>query len=515
MTKRRLKMLVFGEVLRLRFDLGKSYATVAELCGISKGCVHNIIQRFGMSGLAWPLPSDLDEFALKQRLYPSEQHASGEFPGADYLRTECARPGVTLQLLWEEYRATHPDGISRSAFYRYCQQLAQSTPPVLKNDYQGGEYLFVDYSGQRLAYTDRDTGVQVPVEIFVASWGASSATYVEATLTQGARDFVYSHVNAFEYFGCVPQVVTPDNLKSAVTKADRADPQLCQLYRKFAEHYGVVILPARVAKPRDKATAESAVRCVQQRVLAPLRQQQFFSLSEINAAMAPYREALNDRPMRDYQGQSRRERFQRYDLAAARPLTTERFQVTDACYSIRVPANYRVKYDHHYYSVPHALIDHHLDLFLVGDVLEIYHHGTHVARHAKQAPNGRQSVIDAHQPENHRSVRRNAKDDDLHVAQVIGPFTLLLVEGIYLRMKHNEEAHRSAQGVIRLCKHYDSSRVEAAAERATYFRRSTLRDLKQILAQGLDQQALPGAGQRQLPLLEHANLRGADYYQGE
>ena len=507
-------MLVYREVLRLHFELGKSFATIGEICGISKGGVHNILQRFAASGLSWPLPEEVDDFALKRQLYPAAAREAGTGLDVEYLRAEATRPGVTWQLLWEEYLAAHPAGMSRSAFYRMCRQL-ERTKPVMKNDYTGGEYLFVDYSGQGLAYMDRDAGAHVPVEIFVASWGASSHTYVGASLTQSARDFVASHVQAFAYFGCVPRVVTPDNLKAAVTKPDRADPEFCQLYRKCAEYYDLVVLPARVAQPRDKATAEAAVRCVQQRVLAPLRTQQFFSLAEITAAISPLRDALNARPMRDYQGQSRRERFQRYDLPAARPLPVEPFRVTDAQYGVRVPSNYRVRYDQHYYSVPHALIDHHVDLFLVGDVVEIYHHGAHVVRHAKRPPDGRQSVIEAHQPESHRRVRGRSKEYFLHVAEVIGPFTRVLVEGMYARKRHDEEAHRTAQGVISLCKQYDSSRVEAAAERAVYFRRSTLRDLKQILAQGLDHQPLPGAGQRQLPLVEHAQLRGAAYYQGE
>jgi len=514
MSRRRLKMLVIREVLHLHFELSKSYATIAEICGVSKGGVHNVLRRFAASGLGWPLPDDLDEYALKRRLYTTAEATTGEAPDDDYLRTECARPGVTLQLLWEEYRLAHPHGLSRSAFYRRYHQLERTTP-VLKNDYQGGEYLFVDYSGKKLSYTDRDAGVVIPVEIFVASWGASSGTYVEATRTQSAHDFVYAHVNAFSYFGCVPQVVTPDNLKSAVTKTDRADPVLCHLYRKLIEHYDLIILPARVAKPRDKATAESAVRCVQQRVLAPLRDQQFFSLAEINAALAPLREALNDRPMKEYQGMSRQERFQLYDLPSAKSLPAERFLVNDACYDIRVPANYLVKYDHHFYSVPHALIDHHVNLFLAGGVLEIYHHAVHVVRHAKQPPDGRQSVLDAHRPENHRQFLRRSKEHYLHIAEVIGPFTVLLIEEIYARKKHDELAHRSAQGVISLCKHYDSTRVEAAAERAVYYRRATLRDLREILAHGLDGRPLPGAGQRILPLLEHVNLRGADYYKGD
>lgn len=512
MVRRRIEMRTYREVLRLHFELGKSYALIAEINGLSSGGVHNILQRFQASGLSWPLPPDLDDGTLYRRLYPAQERFPSAAVDLDYLRTECARPGVTLQLLWEEYRALHPDGVSRTTFYRLCQQVEQAAP-VMKTVYQGGEYLFVDYSGQRLSYTDRAAQAVIPVEIFVASWGASSLTYVEASRTQSARDFAYAHVRAIAYFGCLPRVVTPDNLKAAITKADRADPEVCHLYRKFLEHYDLVLLPARVAQPRDKATAESAVGNVQRRVLAPLRDMTFFSLTEINDAIAPLRDALNDRPMKEYGGQSRRVRFQQFDVPQARPLPAEPFHVTDAQYGIRVPRSYQLQYDHHYYSVPHTLIDHHVDLFLAGEVLEIYHHGAHVVRHAKQPPDGQQTVLDAHMPEAHRAIRRRSKDYYLHVAEEIGPYTRAVVEALYVRLKHDEQAHRAAQGVINLCKHYDSERVEAAAARAIYFQRPAIRDLKQILAQGLDQQPLPGTGQRVLPFVTHANLRGADYYQ--
>jgi transposase len=491
-----------------------SFATIGEICGISKGGVHNILQRFAASDLSWPLLEEVDEVLLKRLLYPTTAREAPEGLDMEYLRTEASRPGMTWQLLWEEYREAHPAGISRSAFYRLGQQM-ERTKPVMRTDYAGGQYLFVDYSGQRLAFWDRAAEAQVPVEIFVASWGASSHTYVGGSLTQSARDFVAAHVEAFAFFGCLPHIVTPDNLKAAVTKPDRADATLSQLYRKCAEYYEWVVLPARVAHPRDKATAEAAVRCVQQRVLAPLRHQQFFSLAEVNAAIAPLRDALNARPMRDYQGQSRLDRFQHFDLPAARPLPIEPFRVTDAHYGVRVPSNYLVCYDHHYYSVPHRLIDQHVDLFLTGDVLEIYHQGAHVVRHAQCPPDNRQSVIEAHQPEAHRRMRGRSKDYYLHVAETIGPFPQVVVEGIYTRARHDDAAHRTAQGVISLCKQYDTARVEAAAERAVHFRQTTLRALKQILGLGLDQHPLPGAGQRQLPLVEHTQLRGSAYYQGD
>ena len=240
----------------------------------------------------------------------------------------------------------------------------------------------------------------------------------------------------------------------------------------------------------------------------------FFSLDEINEAIAPLRDALNDRPD---EGIWRPESPGTLPAlrCAARPrrLPAEPFQVTDAHYGMRVPRSYQLKYDHHYYSVPHTLIDHHVDLFLVGDVLEIYHHGTHVVRHAKQPPDGQQTVLDAHRARSASPGPAALERRYLHVAEVIGPYTRAVVEALYVRMKHDEQAHRAAQGLIRLCKHYDSERVEAAAARAIYFQRPAIRDIKQILAQGLDQQPLPGTGQRVFPFVTHANLRGADYYQ--
>lgn len=514
MPKRRLVMSVFRDVLRWHFEMHKSYAVIAEYCQLSKGGVHNIIQRFETSELSWPLSEDIDELTLKRRLYPAKERVDAELPDVDKLTSGLASAGVTRQLLWEEYRALNSEGVGRSAFYRHCKEV-ERCKSVLKNDFHGGEYFFVDYSGDRLSYRDRETGKLVMVEIFVGTWGASSSTYVEATASQSAQDFVASHVRAFGYFNCVPLVVMPDNLKSAVTKADRAEPTLCHLYRAFAEYYDLVILPARVARPTDKAAVESAVNVTQRRVLAPLRHQTFFSLDEINSAIVNLREDLNNRPMLAHQGQSRRERFLRDDLPLARPLPAEPFAANDAKYDIRVPKNYLVKYDNHYYSVPYTLIEHHVDLFLVGDVVEIYHHRTHIARHAKQPPNGKMSIIDAHRPESHRCIANRSKDYFLHVAEEIGPYTRVVVEGIYIRKKHDEQAHRSAQGVISLCKDYDSSRVEAAAERALHFRRAALSDLKHILKLGLDKQSLSGSGQRQLPLMEHDNLRGPDYYKGE
>ena len=192
-------MLVYREVLRLHFELDKSFATIGEICGISKGGVHNILQRFAASGVSWPLLEEVDEVMLKRLLYPTTARETTEGLDLEYLRTEALRPGMTWQLLWEEYRETHPAGISRSAFYRLVQQM-ERTKPVMRTDYPGGEYLFVDYSGQRLAFWDRAADTQVPVEIFVASWGASSQTYVGGSLTQSARDFVASHVDAFAFF---------------------------------------------------------------------------------------------------------------------------------------------------------------------------------------------------------------------------------------------------------------------------------------------------------------------------
>ena len=267
---------------------------------------------------------------LEEALFPPSLFKSSEalkLPSIEYLEKELARSHMTLQRLYEEYQEQNPDGLSRSAFYRYIARN-RSKRVFMTMTHKGGDQVFSDYSGDGLEYTDRSTGEVVGVELFTCAWGASSYAYAEGTPSQRTPDFVNSHVRAFAYFGVAPHSVIPDNLKSGVKKSDRYDPEINPLFAKMAEHYGLAVLPARVRKPRDKAIVENAVLQVQRFILARLRNRQFFSLDEVNAAIAEELESLNNRPMKDYGGQSRRQRFEALDMPYAKPLPAERFKIS-------------------------------------------------------------------------------------------------------------------------------------------------------------------------------------------
>ena len=290
------------EVLRLYHEKHLSTREIAQSLGIGRSTVHDYLDRALKAGLGWPLPPELDDASLEHHLFPTRVPVFSEkrqMPPMGYLNQELKRKGVTLQLLWDEYKQNNPDGYQYSQFCRLYHQWAEKLDPCLHQEYRAGEKLFVDYAGQTMEITDPETGEIHPVQIFVATLGASNYTFAEATLSQNLPSWIQSHVHAFEFFQGVTEILTPDNLRDAVTRSCRYEPDLNASYREMAEHYGAVIIPARVAKPRDKAKVESGVLQVERWVLAPLRHRTFFSLSELNEAIRVQLEFLNNRPFKN------------------------------------------------------------------------------------------------------------------------------------------------------------------------------------------------------------------------
>ena len=242
-------------ILYYRLEKKISADHTAKALKVSKGTVINTLNRFEKSGLSWPLPQDMSDSTLESLLYPQkeQQQTAGviALPTIDYLEEELAKPKVTLQCLFNEYRQSTTEPVSRSSFYRYFNEQCQK-PYSMPMEYKGGDLLFVDYSGDGLSYIDRTTGEIIPVELYCCCWGASNYSYVEATLTQSKEAFVYSHVHGFRYFEVVPYGLIPDNLKSGVKVPDRYDPVINPLYLEMSRHYHTAVIPARVREPRDK-----------------------------------------------------------------------------------------------------------------------------------------------------------------------------------------------------------------------------------------------------------------------
>lgn len=502
------------EILRYHFDLNLSNKHIGLGLKVSKGSVHNTLCRFKDSGLPWPLPETLSDRELKERLYkaPSKEENPKGLPSIGYIEEELSRPHMTLKLLYEEYRETTISPVSIASFYRYYNQ--HKTKSVsMKNIHKGGEKLYVDYSGDSIGYIDRSTGESIKTELFVCSWGASSYSYVEVAESQKADEFTMAHVRAFEYFKGVPAALVPDNLKSAVTKVDRYDPIINRIYGEMAEHYGTAVLPARVAKPKDKAVVESNVLHVQRYILARLRNSQFFSLGEVNAAVQILLEEYNSLPMKDYGNQSRRERYLQLDFPFVSNLPVNPFEITRMAVDVPVAPNYHIRFHDHHYSVPHIHARSKVTVYQKGGIIEIYNEDGHLCRHKLGSPNYGYTTDDLHMPESHKHVKGWSPSWLIFKAGEISSEVSTTVKMILESRRHPEQAYNAAMGLIRLSKAYGNDRLTAACCRALYFRSVSYQSVKSILEKGLDKQkwCTDSTFGRTEPVV-HENIRGNDYY---
>lgn len=505
MAQARLPVRKIREVLRLK-AAGLSDRQIARSIGSARSTVQACLKRAGEVGLAWREAEALDEESLQARLYQcSVPRSSRPEPDFAHIHAELDRPGVTRLLLWQEYKAAQPDGWQYSVFCDRYRRWLLTQDPVLRRNHVPGEKLFVDYAGQTVPVTDRYTGEIREAQIFVAVLGCSNYTYAEASFTQKLSDWLGAHVRALEYIGGVPAAIVPDNLKSAVTRAHRYEPELNPSYHDFAEHYGVAILPARARKPRDKAKVETAVLIVERWILARLRNRSFFSLGELNVAIRDLLDDLNTRPFKKLEG-CRRTRFLELEQAVLRPLPMHRYEYGE-WRKARVHPDYHIEVKRAYYSVPYRLIGQQVDVRLSANGIEVFHRGKRVASHARSSERARRSTQDAHRPASHTAVIEQSFARVLECAIVIGPATAEVLRRQAAHRKHPEETLRSAQGILRLARDFDPSALESACQRALTLKAYSYRGVRTLVL------TPPAATEPQTPDLQHENLRGADYFQ--
>ena len=515
MAKRRLSVRKIKEVLRLHYEKGFSTRQIAKSLGIGRSTVQDYLDRFQQAELSWPLVSDLDETSLEHRLYPPVLCVAQEkrqMPSMDCLYQELKKKGVTLQLLWHEYKEANPDGYQYSRFCYHYSQWVQKLDLCLRQEYRAGEKLFVDYAGQTMEITDPETGEIREVQIFVATLGASNYTFAEPSLSQDLPSWIQSHVHAFEFLGGVTEILVPDNLKSGVTRPCRYEPDLNATYRELAEHYGAIIIPARVARARDKAKVESGVLQVEHWVLAPLRNRTFFSLSELKEAMTEKLHALNNRPFQKLET-TRKILFETLEKPILKPLPVRPYIYAE-WKNARVNIDYHIEVNHHYYSVPYQLVHEKLDVRFTDTSVEVLFKGRRVAFHQRSYRKGGHTTLREHMPKSHQKYLEWTPSRFIRWAGQIGPHTQKLVNLILESRPHPEQGYRSCLGLLRLEKRYSTERLEAACARALAFKAYSYKNVESILKNGLDQQPLrTSSPQTPLPLLGHENLRGKEYYQ--
>ena len=509
----RLPMRRLREILRLKYDCGLSHRAIARGCGVGAGTVSEYLQRARQAGLTWPLPEDLDDAALEVRVFPVASEAVGPrpLPDATFLHQELKRPGVTLQLLWVEYLKVHPDGYRYTQFCEHYRRFARTLSPTMRQVHRAGEKVFVDFSGKRPEIVDRRTGEARAVELFVGVLGASSYLYAEVTEDQSVASFIGAHVRMLEEIGGSPELLVPDNLKAGVTHACRYEPSVNRTYEDMARHYGAAVLPARAYHPRDKPKVEAGVLVAQRWILARLRDQTFFSVAEMNAAVHALRRELNDRPMK-HLGASRRELFERLDHPALKPLPETRFEMA-TWKECGVNIDYHIDVDHTLYSVPYQLLHQRVEARLTATTVEVFFKGRRVASHARLFGRGRCATLPEHMPSAHRAHAEWTPSRIIAWAEKTGPATARVVQAILHSRPHPEQGYRACLGLLRLGQARGADRLEAACERALRLGAYSYRTVKNILASGLDRVPLDESVPSPLPA--HANIRGAAYYQGD
>jgi transposase len=502
------------EVLRLRFGLGLHQDQIARSCSIGQATVHRYLERAAAAHLGWPLPDDLDEQQLDELLFPNRplRTAAQPRPGIDFAQLHSqlqAHKHLTLQLMWEEYRETHPHGYGYSRFCELYQRWNRTRDVVLRQDHKPGEKTFVDWAGDTVPIYNRESGEATPASIFVAVLGASTYTFARAALGQGMANWIDCHVQAFEFFGGTTTLLVPDNPRTGVTRACRYEPDLNRTYHEVAQYYNIAVMPARPYKPRDKAKVENAVLIVERWILAALRHRRFFAIADLNDAIHELLERLNNRRFRKRDG-TRTSLFNEIDRPALQPLPAERYVMAE-WKTVRANIDYHVEIDRHYYSVPYQLAGQQFEARYTATTIELFHGGKRIASHVRNSAAYRHTTIHGHMPKSHQAHLEWTPSRLIHWGETIGPATAEVICTVLARKPHPEMGYRTCLGILRLAKTYSNERLEAASQRALQLQACSYSSLRSILKRSLDRQTMlnpePGKSGPQ-----HENVRGPNYY---
>lgn len=505
------------DIIRLTFESKLSQRQIANCLDLSRGVVHKYQHLSKSTGLDWATLKGMDDSALHRLIHQASQK---EKPASRYVEPDCPKlhqelkkKGLTLQLLWEEYKEVYIEkSYSYPHFCRYYRDWLSTQKPSMRQVHVAGEKLFLDYCGPTVDIIDSSTGQVRSAQIFVCVLGASNYTYIEATWDQTLPNWIASNVRALEFFGGAPALFVPDNLKSAVTKAARYEPDINVTYADFARHYHAAVLPARPYKPKDKAKVECGVLVVERWVLARLRHLTFFGLAELNAAIIGLRTELNEKPFKKMPG-SRKSQFEAIDKPALQALPERPYEYAEFK-KARVQLNYHVQVKKHYYSVPFSYLKKEIDVRVTASTIECFFQGERIASHVHNYDEGyHYTTCKEHMPQNHRSYAEWTPDRFLNWAQTIGLATKEIILCILTSKKAPiQQSYLTCMGLLQLSKKYDKDRLEAACQRSLQMGVATRANVALILKNGLEKTEIPEE-KRPISILQHENIRGPAAYQ--
>ncbi len=516
-------MTKYREIIRLaQPHLRLSQEKIAASCNVSKGTVNKVLKAAKEHQLSWPLSRSYTDQMIEGILFPDKKHRTVESerrePDYEYIRKELLRNGVNKKLLWTEYledcRLSGDRPLMYSQFCYYIQQDEQKRRASMHIDRKPGEQIEVDWAGAPAKITDPDTGEIVNAYIFVGVLTYSQYPYVEAFLDEKQASWINAHVHMYDYFGGVSRILVPDNCKTAVVHNRKwNDQQINAVYHEMAEHYNTAIIPARVRAPKDKPVAEGSVGVISTWITAALRNEQFFSLAELNAAIRVKLAEFANRPFQKKEG-SRYEIFRDEELPLLAPLPATPYELAE-WKQATVQYNYHISVDGMLYSVPYEYIKHKVDVRITGTTIEIFYNQNRIASHRKlYGRKGQYSTITEHMPADHQEYLEWNGDRFRRWASQIGPYTREAVNAILTSQRVEQQSYRSCMGVLKMAERYSPERLEAACKKALSFTASpSYKSIKNILATGQDRSRSTATQTESSPAANpHAITRGADYY---
>jgi len=493
---------------------GESQRNIARVIGISKNTVKKYIRLAKLKGnevqdLVQQEDYELEKLFAEPGIESRDRERDLE-PFYPYLDKVLKDTGVTRWLVWGEYKYKHPDGFSYTQFCSYYRRWQARQGASGHFDHIAGDKAYMDFTGKKMAIVDRDSGEIIPKEIYIVVLGFSGLTYVEALHTQQKEEFIRATENALHYFGGVPKALVPDNLKSAVTKADKYEAELNESFADFANHYNVAVLPARPRKPKDKPIVENMVRIIYTRIFAPLRDRTFFSLAELNVAIRELLEGHNDQKLQK-EDLSRRTKFMEQEAHLLAPLPAERFHIKHYK-KATVMKNCHIQLEKHYYSVPFRFIGKQVSIIYTIAEVNIFLNQERIAVHIRGLKEFGYTTVDDHMSSSHRFVSEWSPERFIKWAARIDPDVQTYITAILEQKRYPEQAYRSCLGILSMERKVSKERLVNAVRRAAYYQIYNYKAIKKIIEGGLD--ILFGQEQdtTQTSLPFHENIRGKEDY---
>ncbi|HAU1564348.1 IS21 family transposase [Legionella pneumophila] len=508
---RPLSMRKIQEVFR-QHEQGHSNRDIGRSLNISSGTVSNYLYRARVAGLTLAEALSLGEQELYERLFlPSKASSTRRvLPDWECIHAELRKKGMTLMVLWREYRECHPDGVGYSQFCDRYKRYIKQISPVMRQVHKAGEKVFVDYAGMTVPWIEPSTGEIHEAQVFVASLGASQFTFVDITESQSLEHWISSHIRMWNTFGGVTKIVVPDNLKSGVSKSHRYDPDINANYQHVSEHYGFAIVPARAARPQDKAKVENAVGCVERQILAPLRHHTFTSIAEIKKAIAPKLAAFNQQSFQKM-NTSRLELFEALDKPALHPLPSEPYHYAE-WKKAKVNIDYHFVFDEHYYSVPYQYIHKTIEVRASGSMVECFHEGKRITLHTRSKKRFTHTTLAEHMPSSHKAHAEWTPERIHRWALKTGEDTARYIEYMIAARAFPEQAFRSCLGLMRLAQRFGADRLDNACTIALEAGMTRYQQVERLLKNNMDLVKTPS--KTTTPVISHHNnLRGSNYYQ--